>query len=75
MPGRVRYIAIHGVLFAGMPFAALMFAAGYYFSGSKLYTFGEYLSLTSTWITFIVTALVFGLIFGIVKRHDTQREK
>jgi hypothetical protein len=72
--GLLRYLLIDGILFAGGPFAVVMQAVGYFILRDDGQSFGEYFTLTRTWVTFFLHGTLFGLVIGYLNWRRREHE-
>lgn len=71
--GIVRFLLIEGVLYTGGPFAVILQAVGYFFLADANQTFGQYFTLTSTWVTFFLHGTLFGGIMGFINWRRNEK--
>ena len=64
--GIARYLMVDGILYTGGPFAVVMQVIGVFVLRDEGQTFGQYLSSTRTWMTFLAHGTLFGLIMGFI---------
>jgi hypothetical protein len=72
--GLVRYLVIDGILFTGGPFAVVMQIVGVFLLRAEGVTFGQYMTDSRTWLTFILHGTLFGLIVGYLKWRRNEAE-
>ena len=72
--GLVRYLLVDGILFTGGPFAVVMQIVGVFLLRAEGVTFGQYMSASRTWLTFILHGTLFGLIVGYLKWRRNEAE-
>ena len=65
--GLIRYLLVDGILFTGGPFAVVMQIVGVFLLRDEGQTFGQYMTASRTWLTFILHGTLFGLIVGYLK--------
>ena len=72
--GLMRYLLVDGILFTGGPFAVVMQIVGVFLLRDEGVTFGQYMTASRTWLTFILHGTLFGLIVGYLKwrRHEAE---
>ena len=72
--GLMRYLLVDGILFTGGPFAVVMQIVGVFLLRDEGVTFGQYMTASRTWLTFILHGTLFGLIVGYLKWRRHQAE-
>ena len=71
--GLGRYLLIDGILFTGGPFAVVMQIVGIFLLREEGQTFGQYMTMTRTWVTFILHGVLFGLVVGYINWRRGER--
>ena len=72
--GLFRYLLVDGILFTGGPFAVVMQIVGVFLLRDEGVTFGQYMTASRTWLTFILHGTLFGLIVGYLKWRRNEAE-
>ena len=71
--GIVRFLLIEGVLFTGGPFAVILQVVGYFFLADADQSFGQYFTMTRTWVTFFFHGTLFGGIMGFINWRRNEK--
>lgn len=71
--GLLRYLLIDGVLIAGGPFAVVMQIVGIFVVRDEGQTIGQYFTATSTWVTFMLHGVLFGLAIGFLNWRRNEK--
>lgn len=71
--GIVRFLIIDGVFFTGGPFAVILQVVGYFLLADADQTFGQYFTMTRTWLTFFFHGTLFGGIMGFINWRRNEK--
>lgn len=71
--GIVRYLLIDGVVFTGGPFAVILQVVGFFLLADADQTFGQYFTMTRTWVTFFFHGTLFGGIMGLINWRRNEK--
>lgn len=71
--GIVRFLLIDGVVFTGGPFAVILQVVGFFLLADADQTFGQYFTMTRTWLTFFFHGTLFGGIMGFINWRRNEK--
>lgn len=71
--GIVRFLLIDGGVFTGGPFAVILQVVGFFLLADADQTFGQYFTMTRTWLTFFFHGTLFGGIMGFINWRRNEK--